>query len=143
MKSEWEFTYRPDKDGTIAEFFAKRTRAAFRAGNKEEYEALLSAAEWNCFSLMENRHGLCYVYEDRSWLWVEKGILDMSETIVPPFANTQSCGMGGKGCVCVRCYDDEAVGARAKERSAKRNSRKASSRRQKDGTAPPSRRSAA
>ncbi len=62
MKSEREFTYRPDKDGTIAEFFAKRTRAAFRAGNQEEYSALLSAAEWNCFSLVETRHGLCYVY---------------------------------------------------------------------------------
>jgi hypothetical protein len=128
MKSEREFTYRQDKDGTIAGFFAKRTRAAFRAGNKEEYEALLSAAEWNCFSLMENRHGLCYVYEDRSWLWVEKGILDMSETIVPPFANTQSCGMGRKGCVCLWCCDNEAVGARAKERSAKPKARSNASR---------------
>ena len=125
MKSEREFTYIPDKDGTIAEFFAKRTRAAFRARNKEEYEGLLSAAEWNCFSLMENRHGLCYMYEDRSWLWIEKGILEMSETIVPPFAGSTVCGMGGKGCVC-GCSDcPKALSARRKGSPIKGNSRRA------------------
>jgi hypothetical protein len=93
-KSEREFIYRSDKDGSIAEFFAKMTRSAFRAGDQDKYDDLLSAAEWNCFSLVQTRHGLCYVFEDRSWLRVEKGILDMSETIVPPFADTQNCGMG-------------------------------------------------
>jgi len=34
-----------------------------------------------------------------SRLWVEKRIRYISETIVPPFADTQNCGIGGdKGC---------------------------------------------
>jgi hypothetical protein len=107
MKSEEEFTYKPDKDGTIAEFFASKARSAFLALNLEEYDDVMSAAERNCFSLVENRHGLCFVYEDRSWLWVEKGGPDLTKPsgIVLPFANTQICGRADKRCVCLRCND--------------------------------------
>lgn len=115
-KSEREFIYRPDRDGSIAQFFARKARSAFRAGYQETYSDLLSAAAWNCFSAVNTKHGVAYVFEDKSWLWVEKGTWSISETTVPPFADTQKCG-GGRGCVCALC-DEEWYEKRLERESA-------------------------
>ena len=108
-KSETEFIHRPDVDGTLAVFLAKKARSAFRAGNQKTYFSWLEAAACNSFSEVETKHGVGYVFEDKSWLWVEKGTWFINETIVPPFADTQTCGMGsGKECVCALC-DEKSI----------------------------------
>ncbi len=59
----------------------------------------------------------------------------MSETIVPPFAKTTTCRMGGKGYICGWCDYPKALSARRKGSPIKRNSRRGASRHPKVRTA--------
>jgi len=85
---------------TIAEHFASMTRAAIRSGDRNGYSRLVDGVVTTSAVKVSTRRGTYHIFHDRSWLWVQLRYWMPGESIAPPCADTQPCGIGGAGCVC-------------------------------------------
>jgi hypothetical protein len=89
---------------TVAEHFVIMTSAAIRNGDRYGYSRLVDGVEKTSFAQVATLRGTYYIFHDKSWVWVSEHFWMPGQSIKPPFADSEDCGITGKGCVCAFCH---------------------------------------